>query len=337
MTNHTNNELKTVLGNTHASTNYSKKHVKVLLFTAFLLLALLGVEIAGSVISKSLALLSDAVHVFSDFLGVLSALIAIVIAKKHNTPTHTYGYSKIEAVVTFANCILLFFSIGFIIYESIKRTLHPEIVLVKPLIIVGTFGLFANIAIAYYVFKNGAVDNHHHHHNSNNDSNQRGMLMQNVFLHFVYDIAGSFIAISSGVIIYFTSWFFVDIMLSVIIAILLTKSTYTLIKQSIKVLLDGTPSNINIIEVKQTIEQLSNCIINAHHLHIWMINETDIAATLHINATNNANNNNLLKQIKLMLHNNYNINHSVIQIENQLDVCIDDSTHHTTQHNKIYT
>lgn len=331
MTNLKNEELQKVLGNTHASTNYNKKHVKVLLFTAFLLLSLLSVEIVGSVISKSLALLSDAVHVFSDFLGVLSALIAIVIAKKNNTPKHTYGYSKIEAVVTFANCILLFFSIGFIIYESIKRTLHPEIVLVKPLITVGIFGLLANIAIAYYVFKNGSVDHPNHNNETNNtNTNQRGMLMQNVFLHFVYDIAGSFIAIASGVIIYFTNWFFVDILLSVVIAVLLSKSTYTLIKQSIKVLLDGVPNNINIIAVKQAIENLDNCIINAHHLHIWMINETDIAATLHINASNGANNNNLLKQIKIMLHNTYNINHSVIQIENQLDICIDDSTHHTT-------
>ena len=316
-----------IIGNQHLSTTYTKKHITVLLIAAILLLLLLVVEIVGSIMSSSLALLSDAIHVFSDFLGIISSFIAIIITKKVADMVRTYGYSRSEAIVGFANCIILFIMSFYIVYEGIMRFLDPHEINIKTLIYVATFGLIANILIALYVLKFGGNNNiHTHSHNDHDHTNHQhnhkyNILMYNVLLHFAYDISGSIVVIISGIVIYFTNFYIIDPMLSIFIAVILFRSTYKLTKRSINVLLEAVPANIDINKVKKDIEKSSNDIISVHHIHIWMLNEKDIISTFHVTVKKNIDMNDLYIKIKLLLKEKYNINHTTIQMEVETNVC----------------
>ncbi len=333
--------LSNLIGGQHINTNYSNKIKTALLVSSILLLLLFLVEVIGGYISHSLALLSDSIHVFSDFLAVISAFVAILISKKQNNLKRTYGYSRIEAIVSFANSIVLFLMCFYILYSAIERMINKEIIQVDTMLFVSIFGLLANIFIAVYVYRSNISNNHDHKHshikkhnhlnsidekeilNIKTNQQSKNLLMQGVFLHFLYDILGSISAIIASVIIYYTNWFIVDPILSILLVALLLKSTIIITKNAALILIESSPNNIDIIKMRDDIQDLSKDILDIHHIHVWMLNENNFIATMHVVLKENININFYLVQIKKLLLSKYNIHHATIQIESNVDDCVD--------------
>ncbi len=324
--------LSHLIGEQHVNNSYNTKIKTALLVSSVFLLALFLVEVIGGYISNSLALLSDSVHVFSDFLALISSFVAIIISQKQNNLKRTYGYSRIEAIVSFANSIILFLMCFYIVFSAVERMINKEVIKVDTMFFVSVFGLLANIFIAFYVYRSNISHSHDHDHSHDKESkthsdnkknNSKNLLMQGVFLHFAYDILGSISAILASGIIYYTNWFIVDPLLSVMLVFILLKSTVTITKNAVLILIESSPKNIDIIMVKNDIESLSKDILNVHHIHVWMLNENDFIATLHIILLDKAEINDTLVKIKNLLSSKYKINHTTIQTELESSSCID--------------
>lgn len=213
----------------------------------------------------SLALLSDAGHNLSDVASLILSLVAFKMLKKKATEQFTYGYRKATILASLINAILLFFAVGFIIYEAIGRFFNPEPLSGKMVAIVAFVGIIINGATAWLFMKD-----------KENDLNIKG-----AYLHMLYDALVSVAVVIGGIIIFYTSWFWVDAVLSIIVALVIIFGTWSLLTKSLKLSLDGVPENINIQNIKYEISKISG-VEDFQHIHIWALSTTENALTGHL-------------------------------------------------------
>ena len=244
-----------------ALTNVSKAFVVgIILNSAFVIIqAGIGLQI------KSLSLLSDAGHNFADVASLILSLIAFKLHKVKANNSYTYGYRKTSIIVALINAIILLISIGIISYEAIIHILHPIILPGKTIAWVALTGVFVNGISAIFFLKDKDKD----------------LNIKSAFLHLAADAIISLGIVIGGIIIYFTQLYWIDAVLSLIIAIVILISTWKLLRDSIKLSLDGVPDDIDIEKIKQTALKI-NGIKSMHHLHVWAISTTENAMTAHI-------------------------------------------------------
>ena len=244
-----------------ALTNVSKAFVVgIILNSAFVIIqAGIGLQI------KSLSLLSDAGHNFADVASLILSLIAFKLHKVKANNSYTYGYRKTSIIVALINAIILLISIGIISYEAIIHILHPIILPGKTIAWVALIGVFVNGISAFFFLQDKDKD----------------LNIKSAFLHLAADAIISLGIVIGGIIIYFTQLYWIDAVLSLIIAIVILISTWKLLRDSIKLSLDGVPDDIDIEKIKQTALKI-NGIKSMHHLHVWAISTTENAMTAHI-------------------------------------------------------
>ena len=243
----------------------SESHMRalqaVLLITAVFMLA----ERVGGVLANSLALLADAGHMLTDVAAIGLSLFAARIARRPATPEKTYGYLRIEILAALINGTALFVIAGAIVVEAIRRMGQPPEVQPGILLGVATAGLIANV-IAMRLL-----------HKGHNDSlNVRG-----AYLHIVSDLLGSIGAILAGVVIFLTAWNVVDAIISVIIALLILVSAWRLVRESVDVLLEGTPAHISLGEVQTQLAEIAG-VHGVHDLHVWTVTSGVVAMSGHV-------------------------------------------------------
>jgi len=247
-------------------TNVSKAFiVGIVLNTIFVVIqAGVGLHI------KSLSLLSDAGHNFADVASLILALIAFKLHKVKATNKYTYGYRKTSIIVALINSIILLFSIGIISYEAIIHIFHPVVMSGKTIAWVALAGVFVNGISAIFFLRD-----------KDKDLNIKG-----AYLHLAADALVSLGIVIGGIIIYFTNWYWIDAVLSLIIAIVILIGTWNLLMDSMKLSLDGVPNDVDIEKIKQTALKITG-IKSIHHLHVWAISTTENAMTAHIVLSNN--------------------------------------------------
>ena len=285
-----------------ALTNVSKAFVVgIILNSAFVIIqAGIGLQI------KSLSLLSDAGHNFADVASLILSLIAFKLHKIKANNSYTYGYRKTSIIVALINAIILLISIAIISYEAIIHILHPIILPGKTIAWVALTGVFVNGISAIFFLKDKDKD----------------LNIKSAFLHLAADAIISLGIVIGGIIIYFTQLYWIDAVLSLIIAIVILISTWKLLRDSIKLSLDGVPNDIDIEKIKQTALQI-NGIKNMHHLHVWAISTTENAMTAHIVLANDVSIDTeqqikqKFKQELLHLH----IHHITIETERENNSC----------------
>lgn len=215
--------------------------------------------------SQSLALLSDASHNLSDVASLVISLIGMRLAQKAATKAYTYGYKKASIFASLINGILLLFVVIGILKEAIERLSSPPEVPGKIIIITACIGVFVN-GISAFLFAKGQKE----------DINIKG-----AFLHLMLDALVSVGVVISGVVIQYTSWYMIDPIISFLIVLVIIISTYSLLKESIRLSLDGIPKGIVISEIEQLILQHKR-VADVHHIHIWALSSSQNALTAHI-------------------------------------------------------
>ncbi len=282
------------------SHNHSKdiQNINVLLIAFGLTFIFMIAEFVGGFFSKSLALMSDAGHMLSDVVSMGVAIWAIKAGSKTSDLSKTFGYKRTEVIVAFVNGITLVAISIFIMFEGFKRIFSPVSIHENQLILVSSLGFIINIIVAFILFKN-----------SKDSINVRG-----AFLHVISDLLGSVGAIGAGLIIKYTGWLYADPLISIIISILILRSSIGLIKETYHTLMEGSPKNIDFKKVIDKVKSFDK-VIDIHDLHIWSLNESQIILTAHILIEENSDNKKIISDIKHLLQHDFNIQHSTIEIE----------------------
>ncbi|MBA2606521.1 MAG: cation diffusion facilitator family transporter [Acidobacteriota bacterium] len=255
-------------------------------------------EAFGGWLTNSLALLADAGHMLTDVGALTLTLAAIWFAARPATSGKTYGYYRLEILAAFVNGIALVLICLWVIYEAVERWSTPPEVKGFELILIASGGLLVNLFAAWLL-----------HSGHQHDLNMRG-----AFLHVVGDALGSVTAIAAGVAITFFGWLWADAVGSVLISLIIIFGAWRLIRESVNVLLEGTPSHINLTAVEQTILQTKN-VENVHDLHVWTITSGMEALSVHIVHRENVVQAALLREIRTKLHDEFGIDHLTIQME----------------------
>ena len=223
------------------------------------------IEFVVGIRINSLALISDASHNLSDVATLIISLLGMKLAQKGATSLYTYGYKKASILASFINAVILCLIVIKIAIESIERFSNPPQMLGSMIIITALIGIFIN-GLSSFLFYKGQKD----------DINIKG-----AFLHLLVDALVSFGVIVSGIIISFTGWNIIDPIISFVIAFVILFSTWSLLKESVKLILDGVPQQISNENIQQILENHPN-IASVHHIHIWALSSSENALTAHL-------------------------------------------------------
>ena len=227
--------------------------------------AFVVIEVIVGLSIHSLSLLSDAGHNLADVASLAMSLIAIRLLKVKPTEKYTYGYKKTTILVALLNAAILLLSIGAIGYEAIHRLIDPEPLPGKTISIVAAIGIVINALTAMLFFRS-----------KENDLNVRS-----AFLHLLSDAIVSAALVAGGLIIFYTNLFWIDAALSLLVALIILFSTWQLLRDSLRLSLDGVPAGIEIRKIRDTIAKMKG-VKDFHHIHVWAISTTENALTAHL-------------------------------------------------------
>ncbi|MCX2718503.1 cation diffusion facilitator family transporter [Lentiprolixibacter aurantiacus] len=286
----------------HNGHNHSHRDLKGRnLIISILLNVLITVsQFIGGIISGSLALLSDALHNFSDVLSLLVSYIATVLSKKKASTNKTFGYKRAEIIAAFVNSATLIVVAVLLIIESVERFMDPQPIGYNLVIWLSLLGILAN-GFSVLLLKKDSDHN---------------MNMRSAYLHLLTDMLASVAVLVGGLLMKFYGLFWIDPLLTVLIAIYLIYMGYDLLKASTRVLMLFTPQTVEIQQIVTAISQLPR-IKNVHHVHIWQLNEEEVHLEAHIDFTDDISLSEfdiILDRIEEVVH-KYGINHVNIQPE----------------------
>jgi cobalt-zinc-cadmium efflux system protein len=281
----------------HSHSNSRRRLKFVLALTIVYMLA----EAIGGFLTNSLALLSDSGHMLADVAALVLAMLALWFASRPVTTSKTYGYYRLEILAALANGVALVVISLLIFYEAIERIKtpkRPEEILGYEVIWIATGGLVVNLFSAWLL-----------HSASEENLNIRG-----AFLHILGDALGSVGAIAAGLIIWRWGWTLADPIISVVMSLLIVYSSWHLIRESVNILLEGTPSHINVRAIIAAMHEVRG-VTDVHDLHVWTISSGKDALSAHVTVTNGAEHRATLEALQERLQRDFNIGHVTIQLE----------------------
>jgi cobalt-zinc-cadmium efflux system protein len=274
---------------------------KNLLFSIILNLVITLAQVVGGIISGSLALISDALHNFSDVLSLVFSYIANKLAKKEASVNQTFGYKRAELIAAFVNAMTLIIVALLLIYESIERFFNPHIIASDLVIWLSILGIFVN-GLSVIMLKKDADKN---------------LNMKSAYLHLFTDMMASVAVLVGGLLMKYFQWYWVDSVLTLLIAIYLLFVGYDLLKKSTQILMLFTPSHIDINEIINEVHQIPG-IGKLHHIHVWYLNENELHLEAHLDCIDDikmSEFNDMLQKIEQVLYDKFKINHVNIQPE----------------------
>ena len=297
--------------------NAKKLTIALILTTTFLI-----IEFIAGLITQSLALLSDAAHMFTDAAALAIALAAIKIAKRPADNKRTFGYQRFEILAALFNASMLFFVAMYILYEAYQRFTQPPEIQSLGMLIVASIGLIINL-ISMKILMSSATES---------------LNMKGAYLEVLSDALGSVGVIIGAVIIYYTNWYWVDTIIAVAIGFWVLPRTWILLRQSINILLEGVPEEIDIEKLRHDLLALDG-VESIHQLKVWAITSKNIHLTVHLFAPN-IDRNQLHRTAIEMLSHEHGIAEVTLQIEDDAEMnCqhmhqhVEDEQHdHSHQH-----
>ena len=290
------------MGHDHGHDHTHGANKKVLLISFFIITLYMIVEAIGGFLTNSLALLADAGHMLSDAVSLGIALLAFTLGEKAANYSKTYGYKRFEILAAVLNGLTLIIIAIYIFYEAIGRFQNPPEVASTGMLIIATIGLLVNILVAWIMMRGGDVE--------------ENLNMRGAYLHVISDMLGSIGAIIAALLIIFFDWGLADPLASVIVAVLVLRSGYYVTKSGLHVLMEGTPQNVDVEHIIQTIQNIKG-VQNVHDLHVWSITSGLNALSCHAVVDEQmsiAESERLLRQIEHDLE-HQNIHHMTIQLE----------------------
>jgi cobalt-zinc-cadmium efflux system protein len=256
-------------------------------------------EVAGGILSGSLALLADAGHMLTDTASLALAWAAFRVARRPHDAMRTYGYHRFQVLAAFVNGVTLMAIVGWIGIEAIRRLFSPVEVLGGMMLAVAALGLVVNL-VAFAILHGAERQN----------LNVRGAA-----LHVLGDLLGSLAAIVAALVILWTGWTPIDPLLSLLVAALILRSAWFLVRKSCHVLLEGTPEWLDVAELKVALSHAVPEILDVHHVHAWMLTGERPLMTLHVTVCEGSDHHAVLIAITRFLRSDYGIDHATVQIE----------------------
>jgi cobalt-zinc-cadmium efflux system protein len=260
-------------------------------------------EILGGIFSSSLALISDAMHNLSDVTALSIALIARTFSRRLPSIRHTYGYGRFEVLAALANSATLLIVLTLILREAVLRLMHPRMIDSNIMLGVAIVGLAANLASVLLL-----------RHHSHSDLN-----MRSAFIHLLQDTFSSGAVVLAALIAGYSWGIYVDPVVSVLVALAVLRSGWSILKESLHILMESTPKGLNIAELQKDIQAAFEGI-DIHHLHVWETLPGFSILTAHIRIKEDmtiCQAEQLLDLIRMHLKNHWNINHSTLELETE--------------------
>ena len=257
-------------------------------------------EFVGGFVSGSLGLISDAFHNLEDSLSIVISYVANVIGQRKNNAKKTFGYKRAEILAAFVNSIVLVIITVMMVFESFKRLNQPQHIDGKLMMIVSIIGLIANL-VSMLMLMSGSK------HNLN---------IKATFLHMLTDTLSSVGVFIASIFVILFNWNWVDPLITIVIAIWLLKEAYTVVSETINILMEASPK-IDLTAVEAEIMTIPE-IVRVHHMHVWMIDENHIMLDAHINVLKNCNMkelDTLYDQVDQLLLDKFNITNVTLQAE----------------------
>ncbi len=283
-------------GHSHDVSNVKGINLAIVALLNFIITA---AELVGGILAGSLSLISDSLHNFSDGISVIISYLAIKIARKENDSKRTFGYKRATILAALINSSVLIAISIFLFKEAFVKFVNPEVINGSLVIWVALIGLVANIAGVLLLQK----------------GSKGSMNIKSSYLHLLSDALSSVGVVIGGILIYYFKIYWVDPLLTVLIALYVLKESYEIVKEAIQILMQGIPENLDVEEVVKDLEKVG-AVENVHHVHVWSLDESNINFEAHVNIKDMlvSETNNILSEIEHELS-HYGINHVTIQFE----------------------
>ena len=271
---------------------------KKLLFSIWLNAIITLSEVAGGLISGSLALLGDSLHNFSDTMSLLGSFIAMKISEKPKNKKYTFGYRRSEIIVAFLNSVSIFVVSTLVVIEAVKRLVNPATVHTSVLLLVSSIGLTANFFSVILL----------HTHS------KESMNVRSAYLHLIADTLSSILVVLGAVFMRVWKIYWLDPVLAFVIALYMFKEAYEIVKESLEILMEASP-NLDFEKIKEEIEKIEG-VRNAHHFHAWRVGEKEIHFECHVEVDNMElkDAQKIIDEIEKRLK-KYGITHTTVQLE----------------------
>jgi cobalt-zinc-cadmium efflux system protein len=259
-----------------------------------------AVELAGGLLSNSLALIGDAGHMFTDTLALGLSFYALNLAKRPATQTKTYGYYRAEILAALTNGVILILVSGYIFYEAYQRIVAPPEVHGGLMVIVAAVGLVANV-MGISVLRFGKT---------------RNLNVKGAFLHMLSDTLSSIGVIAAGAIILLTGRTIADPIISIVIGILILRGAGGLVSESVNILLEAVPKNLDVSQISDAIRGVKG-VKDVHDMHLWAITSDIYAISCHLLIEDQmvSNCTQIVDDVNQMLGQKFGISHSTVQLE----------------------
>jgi cobalt-zinc-cadmium efflux system protein len=270
------------------------------LFGAFALLAVfMVVEAAAALITGSLALLSDAGHIFTDVLGIGMALAAITATRRAaDNPQRTFGLYRLEVLAALANAVLLFGVAVYVLIEAVRRFTHPPQVLAGPMLAVAVLGLLTNVA-AFALLRAGA---------------EESINMRGAYLEVLGDLLGSVGVIVAAAVIAVTDWRWADPIVAVAVGLFILPRTWRLARAAVRILVQAAPAHLEVPAVQARLAAVPG-VCDVHDLHVWTLTSGMEVASAHLAIDPGAELGSVLAAARVALRDEFHIEHATLQIE----------------------
>ncbi|KRM93175.1 cadmium, cobalt and zinc H(+)-K(+) antiporter [Lentilactobacillus senioris DSM 24302 = JCM 17472] len=257
-------------------------------------------EFVGGAVAGSLSLLSDAFHNLGDSLSIVISYFAHRISRKPQTETNTYGYRRAQIITALLNALALILVCAILVIEAVRRISHPEPINGTLMLTVAVIGLAANV-ISALLLSSGSKNN---------------LNMRATYLHIMSDALSSVAIIIGGILIQIFNWTWVDPAVTIAVAIYIMYESAPIIKETIKILMEGAPTNLDFDAVKNDLLALPD-VKGVHHLHAWLIDENNIIVSVHVNLSDMkiSKAEVIYDQITKILKTKYGVCHVTIQAE----------------------
>lgn len=285
----------------HHHSHHHHVEGKNLLLSIVLNIIITAAQIIGGIISGSLALLSDALHNFSDVLSLVFSYVAHKLSRKKASVNQTFGYKRAELIAAFVNASTLIIVALFLVYEGIERFFNPQTIKFGLVIWLSILGIVMN-GLSALMLKRDADKN---------------LNMKSAYLHLFTDMLASVAVLVGGLLMKYFQWFWVDSVLTIAIAIYLIIMGFDLLKESTQMLMLFTPSHLNVNEIISEVHKIQG-VKKLHHIHVWYLNEEELHLEAHLDCSEDmrmSEFNLLLDKVEDVLFEKFHINHINIQPE----------------------
>ena len=298
MSKHSHHKPESCHGHDH-SIAVNEDNKRRVFFAMLLTFGFMFAEIIGGLVSGSLALLADAGHMFSDAVALLLSWLAFKFSDKAADDERSFGWHRFQILAAFVNGLSLILIAVWIVIEAIQRFYQPVSVMAAPMIVIAVLGLTVNMVV-FKVLSGGDHEN---------------LNLKGAMIHVLGDLLGSVAAIVAALLIMFLDWHWADPVLSLLVALLIVKSGWGVVKKSAHILIEGAPADWIKEDVKEKLINTIDTVIDVHHMHAWSLTNDIQLLTLHVQVSEVVNDADVLKQIKELLSTHFNIKHSTVQIE----------------------